>query len=90
MTQPQGKTIEMKFEFGDKVKDTITDFEGEVTGYTLFITGCAQYSVQPKLKKDGDWVEGRWFDEDRLELTKAKEKDFAVSRAGGGTPPAVK
>lgn len=87
---PVGKTIVMDFEFGDKVKDTITGFEGTVTGYTLFITGCAQYSVQPRIKTDGDFVEGRWIDEDRLELVEAVAKPHAVSRAGGETPPAVR
>ncbi len=55
-----------KFELGATVKDKITGFEGTATGVASYITGCDQYSVQPKLK-DGAWVESKWFDDNRLE-----------------------
>jgi hypothetical protein len=54
-------------QFGLKVKDKITGFTGTVTGFTTYITGCSQYLVQPPVKKEGDFTEGRWIDEDRLE-----------------------
>ena len=52
---------------GSKVKDKITGFEGFATGKASYITGCDQYLVQPPTK-DGDFKEGRWFDEGRLEV----------------------
>jgi hypothetical protein len=51
---------------GAKVLDQITGFEGVVIGRVEYLTGCAQYLLQPPVKKDGDWIESRWMDEDRL------------------------
>jgi len=35
-------------ELGDLVKDKITGFEGVVTGYTKWLTGCDRVVVQPR------------------------------------------
>jgi hypothetical protein len=56
---------------GVEVRDRVTGFKGRVTGRADYISGCNQYLVQPDTKKDGDFVEGRWFDEHRLEVTNA-------------------
>ncbi len=56
---------------GAEVKDRITGFKGRVTGRSQYISGCNQYAVQPVTKQDGDFIEGRWFDEHRLEVTNA-------------------
>lgn len=53
-------------EFGKKAKDKISGFEGIITGKCFYITGCSQYLLQPPAK-DGDFKEGHWFDEGRLE-----------------------
>jgi len=68
------------FQHGDTVADCITGFEGVITGRADYITGCNQYSVTTRLsgKKSGEHgdackeVEGRWFDEDRLQLLENK------------------
>jgi hypothetical protein len=52
---------------GAKVKDKITGFEGITTGKASYITGCDQFLVQPPVK-NGDFVEGRWFDIGRLDI----------------------
>lgn len=74
-------------ELGVKVKDKITAFEGLATGKASYITGCDQYLVQPP-SKDGEFKEGRWIDEGRLEvigdgispeLVKAEENGCDVS-----------
>ena len=51
---------------GRRVKDRITGFEGVVTGYCEYITGCNQALIAPPTKDDGEFVESRWFDEQRL------------------------
>lgn len=56
-----------KFTHGQQVKDQITKFTGIITGYSDYITGCDQYLVQPPTK-DGEYKEGRWFDEGKLVL----------------------
>jgi len=57
---------------GDRVKDTITGFEGITTGRAEYITGCVQFVVVPPIK-DGKLIESEWFDEVRLEFI---EKGF--------------
>ena len=55
---------------GDKVKDTITGFEGIVTARCVFINGCIQYCIKPKVDKDGKMIGAEWIDEDRLKIVK--------------------
>ncbi len=33
---------------GDKVKDTITDFEGTAVAKIIYLNGCIRYEVKPK------------------------------------------
>lgn len=42
------KEKESNIELGDKVKDIITGFEGIVTGYTTWLTGCDSAVVHAK------------------------------------------
>lgn len=71
-----------RIEMGDKVRDNITGFIGVVIGKTQYITGCNQVLVQPPIKQeDGSFVEGRWIDEERLEVV---EKAKALAKAVGG------
>lgn len=53
---------------GQCVKDKVTGFSGVVTGCTSYITGCDQFLVQPPVKDNGDFVESRWLDENRLHV----------------------
>ncbi len=54
---------------GKQVKDKITDFEGIATSKHIYLTGCNQFGVQPKIDKDGKVPDMRYFDEGRLEVT---------------------
>ena len=55
--------------FGKKATDRITGVTGTITAHSSYITGCDQLLVQPKAKgEDKDFVEGRWFDINRLEI----------------------
>lgn len=51
---------------GLTVKDRITGFQGVVTGYVTYLSGCNQCLVVPRVGKDGKKIEGEWFDEQRL------------------------
>jgi hypothetical protein len=53
---------------GKKVKDRITGYEGKVTGYVSYLTGCNQALVHPGLDKDGKLQDPVWMDEQRLEV----------------------
>jgi hypothetical protein len=54
---------------GDKVKDTVTGFEGIIVAKTDWLYGCTRCTVQPGfLDKDGKTIEAQGFDELQLEL----------------------
>lgn len=63
--------MEFKHDLGLTAKDKITGFEGLITGRCDYLTGCNQYLLQPPVK-DGDFKNGHWFDEGRIELTNKK------------------
>jgi len=50
---------------GEKVKDSITGFEGVATGRATYLYGCVRVLVESKKLKDGKPIE-EWFDEQRL------------------------
>jgi hypothetical protein len=51
---------------GKEVKDKITGFEGIATSKHIYLTGCNQFGVQPKIDKDGKIPSKEFFDEGRL------------------------
>lgn len=60
-----------KVELGDRVKDSITGFEGIVTGVFHWITGCDTCQVKPQdLLKEGTSIASESFDVTRLEILK--------------------
>ena len=66
-----------------KAKDTITGFEGIVTGLVKYMTGCNQVLLAPPVKDDGGYRESQWFDDSRVTvLTEA-----AVTIADPGDHP---
>lgn len=65
---------------GEKVKDSITGFEGVVVARAEYLNGCVSYQVEGK-----DHEKEFWFDEQRLTIK-------SRARAGGGLhakPPAM-
>jgi hypothetical protein len=72
----------MKTQLGQEVTDTITGFKGIVVGRVEYITGCHQLLVQPPMKSDGDFVESRWFDEDRTAVTNDEPISLRIENAG--------
>jgi len=57
-----------RIERGDWAKDTVTDFEGTITGKCTYLTGCDQYSITTKVTGDEHKSTTRWFDETRIEI----------------------
>lgn len=47
--------------------DKITGFQGVVTGYCQYLTGCNQALLVPKIGDDGSFKEPQWFDTQRLD-----------------------
>lgn len=54
--------------FGVSAKDKITGLKGIITAKAEYITGCNQYLLQPKVSESGDFKEGKWVDEGRIEI----------------------
>ena len=81
-----------KFEIGSIVKETVTGFEGVVMARCEYATGCLHYELQPrKIDKDGKPIEGRWYDETRLVLTKKKAVPIPVTdKSPGSKAPGCK
>lgn len=75
---------------GQTVRDKITGFKGIVTGRCEYITGCNQALVAPPVKADGSSTDSQWFDEQRLEITKAKPVTLDNGKTPGADKPAPK
>jgi hypothetical protein len=68
MTPGYQDEIANMIKLGSKVKDKITGFNGVVTGFVTYLSGCNQALVVPKVGNDGAFKEAQWFDEQRLEV----------------------
>lgn len=54
-------------ELGQKVRDSISGFEGIATARAEFLHGCIRIQVSPtKLQENGQPIEGQYFDEAQL------------------------
>ena len=53
---------------GKEVSDKITGFNGIATSKHIYLTGCTQYGVQPKVDKDNNIPDKRYFDDGRLAI----------------------
>jgi hypothetical protein len=60
-----------RYDLGDKVRDRITGMTGIVISRSEHLFGCERYWVEPQELKDSKPVDGRWFDQDSLELVEA-------------------
>lgn len=61
-------------ELGDKVKDTISGFQGIVVSKCEYLNGCKRYQIQSVKLEAGKMV-SEWIDEEQIEiLTKVKVK----------------
>jgi len=73
----------MPLELGQEVRDSITGFEGVVTGIAEYLYGCRQACVVSKTLHENKPVSA-WFDEQRLVAA-----DEAKATSGGpqNAPP---
>lgn len=67
--------------FGKKAKDIITGFEGIAIGYCQYNTGCNQILIAPSVSKTGEFMESRWFDEQRVKFISGGKR-ITVDNAG--------
>ena len=73
---------------GQRVRDTISGFDGIVTGRTEYLNGCVQVYVEPdRLDKDGKRIKGVWFDESQVEPVAARTARTTSTRALAAADP---
>lgn len=73
--------VPITVQLGDKAKDTLTGFEGIVSGVFVFANGCVRVEITPKALKDGKPIDPAVFDEQRL-LPKASKAERGGDRPG--------
>ena len=61
----------MDIPLGSQVEDSVTGFKGTVICRTLYLNGCVQYGVAPRVGSDGKIVDSMYFDEERLVVISA-------------------
>lgn len=56
-----------KIKLGDKVRDKITGFSGVAVAYTIWLHGCARWTIEPdRLTDKGETMKYETFDEERI------------------------
>lgn len=78
--------VKFKFTNGEKVRDTVTGFEGVVTAQFHYINGCKRYLLEAGADKPSAKPEELIFDEGRLELVNAPKKEVPRKPTGGARP----
>ena len=73
----------------DKVKDTITGFEGIVVARTEWLNGCVRCCIQSQELKDGKILDTVTIDEGQLEIVESGNRE-SVEKTPGGNRPSVK
>lgn len=76
---------------GKQAKCKLTGFNGIITGYCQYVTGCDQVLITPKMT-DNKYPEGQWLDVNRIEVksnSKAIVLDTEVDK-GAMDNPAIK
>jgi len=71
---------------GYSAKDIVTGFQGTITGQVSYLTGCDQFLIQPRIKTGNEFIEARWFDENRIVRLKGKAISLVSDRAESGEP----
>ncbi len=72
------------FKLGARARDTITGFEGTITGRCEYLTGCTQYCLKPTIdEKTGAMRDAEWIDEQTLESVRATRKPASAKASGG-------
>lgn len=78
------KKVKEKIKLGDKVKDTITGYEGVCTHITNFLNGCRRIGIQGnKLDQNNLPCDVYIVDEVTVEVIEPKVKKSVQNKTGG-------
>lgn len=71
---------------GDLVQDKITGFKGIAVVRSEWLNGCIRIQVQPQVLHEGKPVDAQPFDQEQLELLKARAHFSEALPTGGDRP----
>ncbi len=75
---------------GKQVEDLVSGFKGVAVSKITYMNGCEQYSLQPKCKEDGRFLDSKWFDAEQVALVSNKKVvEKKKKRTGGPAPTSV-
>ncbi len=81
----------MGIKLGNKVKDTVTGFEGITIARIDYLHGCCQWCVKSQALHEGKPISGVYFDEPLLEVLEPsgvpRVKGSDPTNGGPGDPP---
>lgn len=75
-----------KIELGDEVIHKHTGFKGVAVSRTTYLSGCDRITIQPKVRKDGSFLDSLSFDEPEIKITKSKNIKITTEKTGGWQP----
>ena len=92
LTQQENHMAAKRINLGDRVKHSITGYQGIAVGRTEYLHGCTSVGVKAEALHDGKTIDIHWFDEPALEVvdTGVYAVDTRVTAAGdkpGGPRP---
>lgn len=77
-------------ELGLEGKDIATGYKGIIFGHTQYLTSCSQVLLVPaKLGKNGERLQGEWFDEQRVKVISNKPLILENHSTPGADEPAA-
>lgn len=76
---PLGKDDPLGYTF----RDQITGFEGVAIAHCVYITGCNQTLIAPRMVENGKPVTPEWFDDQRLVH---EDRAYRLTLDNGETP----
>ncbi len=74
-------------QLGKMAVDKITGFKGVVVGRCVYLSGCNQLLLVPRVAKDGSYKCGQWFDEQRVDFVGSKVVVLNNSKSPGFDTP---
>ena len=67
-------------ELGQRVRDTVSGFQGICINRTEWLNGCVRIGIQPEETRDGKALDSSVFDEEQVEVVDAATRHTDVRR----------
>ena len=71
---------------GDKVKDSVSNFQGIAVARHSYLQGCDRITIQPPVDKDGRLPESMTFDAPQIDVTEEGTVKRKAPKDNSGGP----